>query len=89
MLGILASLVGLACFGLQIYVVVKMFQDGQTGLGILGIFCGIVPLIIGWQKADQWNIRQVMMIWSGLIGLYILLIVVNLALAPHGATITR
>jgi hypothetical protein len=63
------GLVGLVCF---VLVVVKMFQNNQTGLGIASIVllpcCGIgylLALVMGWVKSGEWNIGNVMLIWTG------------------------
>jgi hypothetical protein len=65
---IVASLVTLVC---HILVIVKMFQNGHTGLGIACIIlmfcCGIgyaITLIYGWMKASQWNIRNLMIVYT-------------------------
>src|SRR5262249_4220228 len=62
------SLINLVCF---ILLVVKMFQNGKTGLGVLCIVllfcCGIgnvVAFIYGWIKSAEWNLRTVMMVWT-------------------------
>lgn len=63
------GLIGLVCF---VLVVVKMFQNGQTGLGIASIVllpcCGIgylLALIMGWVKSSEWNIKTLMLVWTG------------------------
>ncbi len=71
----------LVCF---ILVLIKMFQSGETAMGIVcivTIFCGLgglIAFILGWINVAKWRIQQVMMIWTGcVIGnilLYILLI---------------
>ena len=66
-LGILALICGVVSLVCWIMVLVKMFQNGQVGLGILSIFCGIVALIMGWIKADEWNIKNLMLVWTGAI----------------------
>lgn len=66
-LSYIAGLVALICF---IMVLVKMFQHGQTGLGVACIilaFCGIgwfIVLVYGWMKADQWKIKNLMMAYT-------------------------
>ena len=58
----------LVCF---IMVVIKMFQNNQTGLGVACIvlfFCGIgglIAFIMGWVNADKWGIRNIMLAWTG------------------------
>ena len=60
-------IISLVCF---IIVLVKMFQNGKTGLGILCIVlvcCGVgelVAFIYGWIKAADWNIRNVMIAFT-------------------------
>ncbi len=69
------GLISLVCF---ILVVVKMFQNGQTGVGIASIvllLCcigGLVAFVFGWMKANEWGIKNVMLAWTGGIGLSIL-----------------
>jgi hypothetical protein len=68
---ILASigfLIHVVCF---IMVLVKMFQNGKSGLGIacivLALCCGvgsIVAFIYGWVKSTDWNIRNLMVTWT-------------------------
>jgi hypothetical protein len=65
--GVLGAICGLVTFVCWIMVLVKMFQNGQVGLGILSIFCGIVAFIMGWVKATEWNVKNVMMVWTGAI----------------------
>jgi len=61
------GIIWLVCF---ILVVVKMFQSGQTALGVITIitmFCGVgflIAFIYGWVKARDWNIRPVMLTWT-------------------------
>jgi hypothetical protein len=68
LLEILAGIGTLACF---IVVLVKMFQNGKSGLGIaciiLTIFCGLGPLIAfiyGWMRSAEWDLRNIMLIWT-------------------------
>jgi hypothetical protein len=60
----------LVCF---IMVLIKMFQVGEQTMGIVCIvlaFCcgigGLVAFVYGWINATKWNIKNVMMIWTGL-----------------------
>jgi hypothetical protein len=71
LLQILEGLAGLASLVCFILVLVRMFQVGQTGLGIVCIvlvFCvgigGLVAFIVGWINANQWGIRNIMMAWT-------------------------
>jgi hypothetical protein len=68
---ILAYVSGVGSLVCYILVLVKMFQHGQTGLGIacilLFFFCGIGGLIVfiyGWVKARDWGITNIMTIWT-------------------------
>jgi hypothetical protein len=76
------SLVSLACF---VMVVVKMFQNSQTALGIVCIvlaLCGIgilIAFVYGWIKSSEWNIKNLMLVWTGCIVANILLAVVGIA----------
>ena len=64
----LAGIASLICF---ILVVVAMFQRQQTGLGIACIvllFCfgigALIAFIYGWMKSSEWNLKNVMIIWT-------------------------
>lgn len=82
-LGIIASIGSLVCY---ILVLIKMFQNGQTGLGIACIvllFCcgigGLIAFIYGWMKSSEWGIQNVMLIWTVL---FIINIILNVAVGP-------
>lgn len=82
-MGALLSLIAWACsVGMLIcfiLVLVRMFQVGQTGLGIacivLSLLCGLgglVAFIAGWMNAVNWRIQNVMQAWAGcLVGLIV------------------
>ena len=76
---ILAILIGLGSLACWILVLVKIFQSGQIGLGILGIICPLFTFIYGWIKSDEFGIRQIMITWSVLV---LASIIVNVAM-PH------
>jgi hypothetical protein len=85
-LGGIAGLVSLVCF---IMVLIKMFQNGQTGLAIACIvllFCigigAIIALVVGWQNADRWRIRNIMMIWTICFAVSILCNALSYAFVP-------
>src|SRR4051794_38064392 len=65
--GGLAGLVGLVCF---ILILIKMFQNGQTVLGIIcavGLLCGIgylIAFVYGWMKSGDWKVQPVMLAWT-------------------------
>jgi hypothetical protein len=73
MLGILAILVGIGALICQIFVVVKMFQNAGALQGIIGLICGIWAFIWGWMNAGKLGIKNIMIIWTVLILLYIVL----------------
>jgi hypothetical protein len=63
-----ALLVMVVCF---FWVLIAMFRNGQTALGVITIlttlFCGIGPPIaffFGWIKSGEWKIRSVMLVWT-------------------------
>ncbi|MCB1097387.1 MAG: hypothetical protein KDN22_17580 [Verrucomicrobiae bacterium] len=58
---VLSGLTSLVCW---IMVLVKMFKSGQTGLGILSIFCAIVAFVWGWIKAGELGLKKIMLAWS-------------------------
>jgi hypothetical protein len=65
--GGLAGIVALVCF---IIILVRMFQTGDTTLGIVCIvtlLCGIgvlITYIMGWVKQAQYRSFQIMLIWT-------------------------
>jgi len=70
-LGIISNICGLVAFVCYVWVIVKMFQHGQTGLAvgcILGLcVCGIgylVAFIYGWVKSGEWKLMPVMGVWT-------------------------
>jgi hypothetical protein len=74
LLGILAILVVLGCLICWIIVLIKQFQVAGPIHGIIGIItCGIWTFIWGWMNATRLNIRNIMMIWSVLIVIWLVL----------------
>ena len=74
LIGLLATVVGIASFICFIVVVIKQFQDAGPIHGVIGIItCGIWTLIWGWMNADRLGIKNLMLTWTGLIVLSILL----------------
>jgi hypothetical protein len=64
----LAFLVNFICF---ILVLIQMFQHGAKGMAIacivLSLCCGLgslVAFVYGWMKARQWNISNLMTVWT-------------------------
>jgi hypothetical protein len=55
-----------------VLILIKMFQAGEQTLGIVCIvltLCfalgGLVAFIFGWINAQKWNVKNVMLIWTG------------------------
>ncbi len=78
MLGSIAGLISLVCF---IIVLIKMFQNGQTGLGVLCIVLGlclgigaIIACVLAWQNAARWRLTQnfLMLFTISLVAYYVL-----------------
>jgi hypothetical protein len=77
LLGVLAMLVGLGCLICWIMVLIKQFKDAGPIHGIIGIItCTIWTLIWGWMNATRLNIKNLMLIWTILLVIYIILYVV-------------
>jgi hypothetical protein len=68
-----------------------MFQNDATGVAIaslLLLLCGIgalIAFIYGWIKAAEWNISNVMLIWTGCFIGGIVLALVQIAIAGPNA----
>jgi hypothetical protein len=84
----LMTIGSLVCF---ILVLIAMFKNGQTQMGIASIVlcfcCGIgmlIAFIMGWVNATRWGIKNVMIFWTALI---VINVILNLAfpmpLAPR------
>jgi hypothetical protein len=88
-LGLLAMLIGLVSFVIFIMVLIRQFKDAGAVHGIIGIVtCGIWTFIWGWMNATRLNIKNLMLIWTGLIVLNIILQVVGggMMAASQGVT---
>jgi len=70
---ILMALVGLAMFVCYIMVLIRLFKSAGALQGIIGIICGLWTFIWGWMNAAKEGIKNIMMIWTGLMVLYIIL----------------
>lgn len=79
-----ASLGVLVCF---ILVVVQMFQRGDKTGGIISIvsllICCLglllnVNFVMGWMKADRWNMKKLMYIYTGFFVVYLLATVLTI-----------
>lgn len=78
LLGI-GAILGLVAFGCSIFVVVKMFQNEKTGLGVASaigmLICGfgyILTLVFGWQNKKAWALEKVMPIYTACLVLAII-----------------
>ena len=74
------GLVQVACL---IMVIVKMFQKGETGMGIacavLSACTGIgavIAFVYRWVKSSEWDLKRVMVTWTACIVLNIVLALV-------------
>jgi hypothetical protein len=90
LIGLLQAVVGIGSLVCFILVLIQMFQHGQTGLGIaciVLIFCvgigALIAFVYGWMKATEWNIKNVMMAWTGCWIVGVLLGVANLSMLPR------
>ncbi len=88
----LVSILGIASLVCFILVLIKMFQQGQTGLGVACIvlaFCAgigaLIAFIYGWVKAREWDLQKVMMVWSGIVVANILLFIIFMVLGGLAA----
>lgn len=72
-LQILTLLVGLGSLICFIIVLIKLFQNEGALKGILGLICSLYTFIWGWMNANKLGIKNIMMIWTLLIIVYIIL----------------
>jgi hypothetical protein len=66
----LAILGSLACY---VMVLIKMFPAEGPLKGVLAIICGLYAFIWGWMNAARFNLKNIMLAWTGLIILQIVL----------------
>ena len=73
-----------ACF---VMVIIKMFQNNDKGIAITSLVlipCCLIGMLVafvfGWVKVGQYNIKNVMLAWTGII-------IVNMVLGAIGQTI--
>jgi hypothetical protein len=66
----LAMLGSLACY---VMVLIKMFPAEGPLKGILGIICGLYTYVWGWMNSSRFNLKTIMLAWTGLIILQIAL----------------
>jgi hypothetical protein len=77
---VVCGVIELVCW---IMVLVKIFQSGSIGLGILGIICPLFAFIYGWMKVDEFGIRNIMLTWSVCFGIGIALNFVTMSARGH------
>lgn len=73
------GLIQLMCLAM---VIVKMFQNGETGMGIACLvlsFCtgigALLAFVYGWVKSSQWRVQTVMLTWTACFVLNLVVII--------------
>ena len=56
-----------------IMVLIQMFKNAGAVHGIIGILCSLYAFIWGWMNANKLGIKNLMIIWTLLLILYIIL----------------
>jgi hypothetical protein len=81
----LGGVLGIVSFVCFVMVLIKMFQQGQATLAIVCLvllLCGIgyfVTFVVGWINSTKWNIRNIMLLWTGSFLLAVFLNAINYA----------
>lgn len=70
-MGILALLCLIGMVVCWIIVLIRQFKDAGVVHGIIGIICSLWTFIWGWMNAGRLGLRNVMIIWTVLIILYV------------------
>lgn len=73
MLGILALVALVGCVICWIIVLIKIFQNDGALKGILGLICSLFAFIWGWMNASRLGVKNIMMIWTVLLIIYMIL----------------
>jgi hypothetical protein len=82
LLGLLGLAVWIANVVCLIMVVTKLFKDKGVGWGIFGVICSIYTFIWGWQNANRFDMKNLMLIWTFLfVALIILRVVTTVMMA--------
>jgi hypothetical protein len=63
----------IGCVICWIIVLVKIFQNDGAVKGIIGLLCSLFAFIWGWMNADRLGVKNIMMIWTVLIIIYLIL----------------
>lgn len=86
LLQVLSSIAGFGVLVCFIIVTVKMFQNSDVTGGVISIISLLIcclgllfniNFILGWLKADKWNMKNLMYIYSGFFAVYILTTVIS------------
>ena len=78
----LSSLIGLGSLVCFIMVLIKLFKEKGALHGILGLICGLYTFIWGWIESGRLGIKNIMLIWTGLLVVNIILAVV-ISMSAH------
>lgn len=64
-------IIGYICAALAIIpwimVLIKLFENKGELHVILGVLCGLYPFIWGWMNAQKLGIKNIMLVWTGLL----------------------
>ena len=82
-MAILAKLISLACLVPFVMVLIKLFQQKGVLHGILGIICALYTFIWGWMNATTLNIKNIMLLWTGL---FVAAMILNMIFGPSMAS---
>ncbi len=64
-IGILATLAGIAQLVFWIMTIVKSFQTGKILMAVISIvFCWPGAYIVGWINVKNWNYMNIMIAWT-------------------------
>ena len=93
-MGILALLCLIGMVICWIIVLIKQFKTAGVVHGIIGIICSLWTFIWGWMNAGKLGIRNLMIIWTVLIILYVVFLSMSggfsysYGIGPGGAGVT-
>jgi hypothetical protein len=73
MLSILAWLALVGSTICWIIVLIKIFQNDGALKGIIGLICSLFAFIWGWMNASRLGVKNIMMIWTVLIIIFMIL----------------
>jgi hypothetical protein len=61
---VFAVALSVVAFVCMIVVLIKMFQNDQVVLAIVGLFVPLVLFVVGWIKAQEWGLKKTMVVWT-------------------------